>query len=82
LLNWPSCNNETFLALALIAMISTKQRRIAPVPSGHRTFNELQDASTFLDKTKLVSAAEKLKQSQNPEQRKNQRKGRIIDLLV
>lgn len=63
-------------------MVSIKQGRIAPVPAGHRAFNELQDVSAFLDKRNIISANAKLKQSQNPKQSKPQRKGQLIDLLV
>lgn len=83
LLNWPSLNGYcNYLSDRINTMVSIKQRRIVPVPSGHRTFNELQDVSAFLDKRNIIPADAKLKQSQSSKHNKPQRKGQLIDLLV
>lgn len=63
-------------------MVAIKHRRVKPVPSGHRSFNELQDASTLLEKEKAVPAEQQLKPNHNPESKKAQRKGQFIDILV
>ncbi|NKB32171.1 MAG: hypothetical protein GKR91_03655 [Pseudomonadales bacterium] len=63
-------------------MVSIKHRRVNPVPTGRRTFNELHDASTLLDKESVVPATQQFRQRQDSAQNQKQRRGQLIDILV
>jgi hypothetical protein len=63
-------------------MVSIKQRRVIPVTSGNRTFHELQDASTFLGKQRVVPTSQNLKKAHKTDDVKSQRRGQLVDILV